>query len=128
MFLTDYLPALRAALPTAVRAGLAGDGAPLARLIRESRRFEDLGSPRDFSVARYATVCETTPLPWDPGTPIEQRPAVAQQRIARRAAGRVRAVRSRRRRRGRDQPVPALAGRAASGGAAGRRRTRPSRR
>ena len=65
-----------------MRAGAAGDGAPLARLIRESRRFEDLGSPRDFSVARYATVCETTPLPWDPGTPIEQRPAVAQQRIA----------------------------------------------
>ena len=41
-----------------------------------------LGSPRDFSTARYATVCETTPLPWDPGTPIDQRPAVAQQRIA----------------------------------------------
>ena len=82
MFLTDYLPSLRAALPAAVRAGLAGDGAPLARLIRESRRFEDLGSARDFSVARYATVCETTPLPWDPGTPIEQRRAVAQQRIA----------------------------------------------
>ena len=40
-----------------------------------------LGSPRDFSVARYATVCETEPMPWDPGTPLDQRPAVVQQRI-----------------------------------------------
>jgi pimeloyl-ACP methyl ester carboxylesterase len=87
MFLTDYLPPLRAALPSAVRAGLSGDGAPLARLVRESRPFEELGSPRDFAVARYATVCETTPLPWDPGTPIEQRPAVLQQRIAAVPAG-----------------------------------------
>ena len=87
MFLTDYLPPLRAALPSAVRAGLSGDGAPLARLVRESRRFEELGSPRDFAVARYATVCETTALPWDPGTPIDQRPAVVQQRIAATPAG-----------------------------------------
>lgn len=82
MFLTDYLPALRAAMPAAVKAAIGGDGAALARLIRESRQFEQLGSPRDFSVARYATVCETTPLPWDPGTPLEQRAAVTQQRIA----------------------------------------------
>ena len=87
MFLSDYLPPLRAAMPSAIRAGLGGDGAPLARLIRESLRFEELGSPREFSVARYATVCETTPLPWDPGTPIEQRPAVLQQRIAAAPAG-----------------------------------------
>ena len=52
---------------------LKGDGALLARLIREVKRLEGFGSPRDFSVARYATVCETTPLPWDAGTPIEQR-------------------------------------------------------
>jgi pimeloyl-ACP methyl ester carboxylesterase len=82
MFDTDYQPSLRAAVPNAVLAALNGDGAALARLIRESRRFNDLGSPREFSVARYGTVCETTPLPWDPGTPIDQRPAVAQQRIA----------------------------------------------
>ena len=41
-----------------------------------------LGSPRDFSVARYSTVCETSPMPWDPGTPIDQRAAVTQQRLA----------------------------------------------
>ena len=69
-------------MPIAVRAALEGDGALLARLIRESSALDDLGSPRDFSIARYATVCETEPLPWDPGTPIEARPAVIQQRIA----------------------------------------------
>jgi pimeloyl-ACP methyl ester carboxylesterase len=85
MFQADYDPALRAALPATVKAGLAGDGAPLARLVREGARFDDLGPPSEFSAARYATVCEETPLPWDPGTPIAQRPAVTQQRIA--AAG-----------------------------------------
>jgi pimeloyl-ACP methyl ester carboxylesterase len=87
MFVTDYIPPLRALIPAAVRAGLTGDGALLARLIRQSRTFEALGSPRDFSTARYATVCETTPLPWDPGTPFDQRAAVTQQRIAALPAG-----------------------------------------
>src|SRR5213078_2891117 len=57
-------------------------GAPMARLLREGDRFDDLGSPRDFSNARYATVCEETPLPWDPGTPLDQRLAVTRQRLA----------------------------------------------
>jgi pimeloyl-ACP methyl ester carboxylesterase len=82
MFQADYDPPLRAALPAAARAALAGDGAPLARLLREGSRFDDLGSPRDFSAARYATICEETPLPWDPGTPLDQRAAVTQSRIA----------------------------------------------
>ncbi len=81
MLVTDYLPPLRAIVPTAVRSALAGDGALLARIVRDSSAFDVLGSPRDFSVARYSTVCETSPMPWDPGTPIEQRPAVVQQRI-----------------------------------------------
>jgi pimeloyl-ACP methyl ester carboxylesterase len=87
MLVTDYLPPLRAALPIAIRAGLSGDGALLARLLRESRPLEALGSPREFSVARYATICETTSLPWDPGTAIDQRPAIAQLRIAAVGAG-----------------------------------------
>jgi pimeloyl-ACP methyl ester carboxylesterase len=82
MFTSDYAPPIRALVPAAVKAALQGDGALLARLLREVRRYDDLGSPRDFSTARYATVCETTPLPWDPGTPIAQRPAVTRQRIA----------------------------------------------
>ena len=42
-----------------VRAALDGDGALLARMIRDSSALDVLGSPRDFSTARYATVCET---------------------------------------------------------------------
>ena len=82
MFLTDYLPSLRAVVPIAVHAALEGDGALLARVLRESKRFDAIGSPRDFSVARYATTCETNPVPWDVGTPLDQRPASVQQRLA----------------------------------------------
>jgi len=82
MFDADYDPAMRAAMPAAVKAGLGGDPAPLARLIREASVFDDLGPASEFSAARYAAVCEETPLPWDPGTPIDERPAIAAQRLA----------------------------------------------
>src|SRR3954447_2126313 len=82
MFQADYEPALRAAMPAAVDAALAGDGAPPARLIRPGGLLADPRAPRDFSNARYATVCEETPLPWDPGTPLDQRLAVTRQRLA----------------------------------------------
>jgi pimeloyl-ACP methyl ester carboxylesterase len=82
MFLTDYLPSLRAVVPIAVHAALQGDGALLARVLHESKQFDAIGSPRDFSVARYATTCETNPVPWDAGTPIDQRPAAVRQRLA----------------------------------------------
>jgi hypothetical protein len=82
MFNADYDPPLRAALPAAVISALDGDAAPLARLVREGDIFNDLGSPRDFSTARYATICEETALPWDAGTALDQRPAIARQRIA----------------------------------------------
>ncbi len=85
MFNADYDPALRAAMPSAVDAALTGDGAPLARLYQASNIFNDYGSPRDFSDGRYAAVCEETPLPWDPGTPLDQRLAVTNARLA--AAG-----------------------------------------
>jgi pimeloyl-ACP methyl ester carboxylesterase len=85
MFNADYDPALRAAMPSAVDAALAGDGAPLARLFQASNIFNDLGSPRDFSDGRYAAVCEETPLPWAPGTPVDQRLAVTEAGLA--AAG-----------------------------------------
>ncbi len=81
MFNADYDPPLRAALPAAIRSALAGDAAPLARLVREGDIFNDLGPAREFSTARYATICEETPLPWDPGTSFDQRSAVAHQRI-----------------------------------------------
>jgi pimeloyl-ACP methyl ester carboxylesterase len=87
MLVTDYLPPLRALLPLAVKSALGGDPALLARIVRGAGALDALGSPREFSSARYATVCETSPMPWDPGTPIELRPSVVAQRIAALPAG-----------------------------------------
>ena len=119
MFHTDYLPPLRA---RSSRSRSAPRWPATARRSRgscaTSTAFDDLGSPRDFSTARYSTVCETTPLPWDPGTPLDQR-ARGRAAADRGAAGRTPSRRStRRRRRGRDRPLPALAGRPAAAVAA----------
>jgi pimeloyl-ACP methyl ester carboxylesterase len=77
----DYDPALRAGVPMAVRAALEGDdAAPMLRLLAASRAFSFPLDPRDFSAARYATVCEETPLPWPRGTPPADRFAVARER------------------------------------------------
>src|SRR4051794_17936706 len=79
---SDYNPPLRAAMPSAVRAALHGDNAPLVRLLAEGDKLSELPSPRSFSSARYATVCEETPLPWDATTPIGDRLAEARRRAA----------------------------------------------
>ena len=71
---------MRAAIPSAVRAALAGDAAPMLRLLRLSAGFAIPSDPRDFSAARYATVCEETPLPWPRGTPLPARDGVARER------------------------------------------------
>jgi pimeloyl-ACP methyl ester carboxylesterase len=80
MYDSDYNPPLRAGVPAAVRAALAGDAAPLVRLAAEGDGLASLPSPRSFSSARYATVCEETPLPWDASTPFEARLAEARRR------------------------------------------------
>jgi pimeloyl-ACP methyl ester carboxylesterase len=79
---SDYNPPLRAAVPAAVRAALHGDSAPLVRLVAEGDKLAALPSPQSFSSARYATVCEETPLPWDATTPIGDRLAEARRRAA----------------------------------------------
>jgi pimeloyl-ACP methyl ester carboxylesterase len=77
----DYNPAFRAGVPMAVRAALEhDDAAPLLRLLAASRSYALPSRPRDFSAARYATVCEETPLPWPRGTPLEGRFGVARER------------------------------------------------
>ena len=81
MFDADYNPAIRAGIPAAVRAALDhDDAAPLLRLIYAAQDLSALPNARLFSAARYATVCEETPLPWTRDTPVEQRSAVALQR------------------------------------------------
>jgi pimeloyl-ACP methyl ester carboxylesterase len=77
----DYNPALRAGVPMAVRAALDNDdAAPMLRLLAGSDAFAVPSDPRDFSAARYAAVCEETPLPWPRGTAVADRLAVARAR------------------------------------------------
>ena len=73
LFDADYDPALRAGVPGAVRAALAGDAAPLLRLVAAGDALASLPAPAEFSSARYAAVCEETPLPWDAATPLGDR-------------------------------------------------------
>ena len=76
----DYNPAFRAGVPLGVRAALGGDATPLLRLLAAARPYSAPSPPRVFSAARYAAVCEETPLPWPRGTPLAQRFAVARER------------------------------------------------
>jgi pimeloyl-ACP methyl ester carboxylesterase len=78
----DYDPALRAGVPAAVRAALAGDAAPLLRLAAAGTALASLPAPAEFSSARYAAICEETPLPWDATTPVADRMAEARRRAA----------------------------------------------
>jgi pimeloyl-ACP methyl ester carboxylesterase len=80
MYDADYNPALRAGVPWAVRAALGGDAAPMLRLLAASAKYAAPSHPRDFSAARYATVCEETPLPWPRGTPLADRERIARER------------------------------------------------
>jgi pimeloyl-ACP methyl ester carboxylesterase len=77
----DYDPALRAGVPMAVRAALDnGDAGPMLRLLAAARAYSLPLAPRYFSAARYAAICEETPLPWPRGTPPADRAAVARER------------------------------------------------
>ena len=79
MFDADYNPAIRAGIPVAVRAALDNrDPGPLLRLAASAEDLSSLPGPRTFSAARYATVCEETPLPWPRGAPFAERAARAQ--------------------------------------------------
>src|SRR5215211_2078375 len=82
LFDSDYNPPLRAAVPAAVKSALRGDSAPLARLVAEGDGLAELPDPKSFSSARYATVCEETPLPWDAATPFTDRLGEARRRAA----------------------------------------------
>jgi pimeloyl-ACP methyl ester carboxylesterase len=69
---SDFSPALRAEIPAAVHAAVAGDPAPLLRLVASDRDQPDPRQPdernRDedeFSNALFfTTTCEEKPLPW----------------------------------------------------------------
>jgi pimeloyl-ACP methyl ester carboxylesterase len=63
----DFDPTLRGSLPGAVRSALAGDTAPLLRLVRASllSDVQDFKHPSELSTADFAaTVCQEAPFPW----------------------------------------------------------------
>jgi pimeloyl-ACP methyl ester carboxylesterase len=83
MFDSDYNPAIRAGIPVGVRAALDhGDAAPLLRLADAAADLSRLPPARVFSAARYATICEETPLPWPRGAPFAQRAQRAREQAA----------------------------------------------
>ncbi|UGS37386.1 alpha/beta hydrolase [Capillimicrobium parvum] len=72
---------LQAAMPAAVRSGLAGDAAPLLRLIRPA-----IGAPfgtRELSLGlNVATTCADTRLAYALTTPLADRPALVDAAVA----------------------------------------------
>jgi pimeloyl-ACP methyl ester carboxylesterase len=78
----DLSPGLAAELPAAVQAARAADPQPLLRLFQ----LEMLGGTApaaDLSFALYlATVCRDGPFPWQPDTPLSDRPALVQAALA----------------------------------------------
>jgi pimeloyl-ACP methyl ester carboxylesterase len=78
----DLSPGLAAELPAVVHAARAGNTQPLLRLAV----LHDIGneeSASDLSSALYAaTTCRDGPFPWQPDTPIAQRPAILSAAVA----------------------------------------------
>jgi len=78
----DLSPGLAAELPAVVHAARLGNTQPLLRLavLHDAQNEE---SASDLSSALYAaTTCRDGPFPWQPDTPIAQRPAMLSTAIA----------------------------------------------
>ncbi|HKR98665.1 MAG TPA: alpha/beta hydrolase [Candidatus Dormibacteraeota bacterium] len=76
LFEGDFDPVLRSDFPAAVKAGLAGDAAPMLRLMAGVRGSEDL-TGGDSEALFAATSCEDSNLAWDPAGSPSQRVAQA---------------------------------------------------
>jgi len=77
----DLSPGLSALLPSALHEARLGDMRPLVRLAS----LDEVGSveaPQDLSEAlNAATVCHDGPFPWQPDTPLADRPALIQSAL-----------------------------------------------
>jgi pimeloyl-ACP methyl ester carboxylesterase len=83
----DLNPGLAALMPAVVHEARAGDYRPLLRIYE----FESRGAaeaPEDLSSAlNAATNCHDGPFPWQPNTPVADRPALYQAALAALPAG-----------------------------------------
>ena len=78
----DLNPGLAALLPAVVHAARLGNTQPLLRLAR-IHDGTSVSSAEDLSTGLYAaTVCRDGPFPWQPDTPIADRPALYQAAVA----------------------------------------------
>ncbi|HZQ64576.1 MAG TPA: alpha/beta fold hydrolase [Gaiellaceae bacterium] len=82
VFDADLNPGLAAELPAVVHAARVGNTQPLLRLAR-IHDMTSKTSSRDLSFGLYvATVCRDGPFPWQPDTPVPERPAIYQSAVA----------------------------------------------
>lgn len=81
----DFLPQVRTVFPGAVRGALAGDLAPLLRLVGAARgQAPEPEPPEAFSQALYlATICEDVSFPYDRDALPEERTRQARQAVER---------------------------------------------
>jgi pimeloyl-ACP methyl ester carboxylesterase len=83
----DLSPGLAAELPAAVRAARDGRPRPILHAF-ELTMLGGGGPAADVSLALYlATVCRDGPFPWQPDTPVTDRPALVQAAVAALPAG-----------------------------------------
>jgi pimeloyl-ACP methyl ester carboxylesterase len=84
---SDLNPGLAAELPAVVHAARLGNSLPMLR-IYQLDSATSAESAADLSSALYAaTDCHDGPFPWQPDTPIQDRPALVQAAIAALPAG-----------------------------------------
>ncbi len=77
----DFNPFSRIGVPAAVRSALAGDTAPLAKLVAVPETgLDDAGG--DSDALFVATSCEDGGVPWPTGTPIGARPQAFRTTLA----------------------------------------------
>ena len=73
---SDLNAGLASELPAAVHAALQGRSRALLRLVQLDRE-SSITSAEDLSMGLFAaTVCDDGPFPWDPETPLAQRPGL----------------------------------------------------
>lgn len=71
----------RAQTPAAIHAAVHGDSAPLLRLLHQAN-LNGSSDLDDSAVLFLATSCTDGPVPWAPGTPVDQRAAAARAALA----------------------------------------------
>jgi hypothetical protein len=79
---TDLDPGLAAEMPAAVRAARQGQPRPLLRLLNLVSQAGGAGTQDVNDALNLATNCDDGSFPWQPATPLAERPALLQSALA----------------------------------------------